>query len=149
MASYAIYIAFGVVAGFTSALLGIGGGVVLVPAMIMVFALPAKTATATSLAYIVPIALYGVLKQWHDGAEIRWGLALMAVPLGLVGAELGIRAKQHLSNAWVQVIFAALMMAVGLRLGLQGLAALRQPSPPAERRAAVQTRTEPPRGPVQ
>jgi uncharacterized membrane protein YfcA len=125
------YIAMGLVAGFASALLGVGGGVVMVPTLIMIFAVPAKTATATSLAYIVPIALYGTLKQWYGGQDVRWLLALAAVPLGLVGAELGVRAKQHLSNAHLQIIFAVFLILIGLHLGRQGWADLKGRPPVA------------------
>ena len=58
---YAIYMVVGLVAGFSSSLLGIGGGVVLVPMLLLIFRLPAHVATATSLAYIAPVALYGAL----------------------------------------------------------------------------------------
>jgi len=130
------YVVLGLVAGFTSALLGIGGGIVMVPTLITLFAMPAKTATATSLAYIVPIALYGTLKQWHGGQDIRWLLALAAVPLGIVGAELGVRAKQHLSNAHLQIVFGLFLILVGAHLGYQGWTALKS-GPAAQAQAAA------------
>lgn len=126
MWNYAAYILLALVAGLTSALFGIGGGIVLVPALIMFFAVPARVATTTALAYIAPIALYGILRQWHMGLECRWALALAAVPIGLLGAELGSRAKQHMPNAQLQALFGLLLIAVGVHLALQGWGAMRK-----------------------
>jgi len=124
MWQYVTYVGVGLAAGFASALLGIGGGVIMVPALILLLALPAKAATATSLAYIAPVALYGTLKQWHMGQDIRWLLVLLAVPAGLAGAELGSRAKQVISGGYLQILFAAVMILAGVRLGLRGFAAV-------------------------
>jgi uncharacterized membrane protein YfcA len=122
MWAYAAYVVIGLMAGFLSAIFGIGGGVILVPTLILVLAVPAKAATATSLAYIVPIALYGTVRQWYMGQDIRWLLALLAVPLGLIGAELGSRVKQYMSNAQVQILFGLLLIGLGIYLGLRGRA---------------------------
>jgi len=144
MWQYVTFILVGLTAGFSSALLGIGGGVIMVPMLILLFVLDPKIATATSLAYIVPVALYGALKQWHMGHDIQWWLVAMAVPAGLVGAELGSRAKQLISNAHLQIIFAALMIVVGLRLGVRGCRALSAARTAGMAQAAVQAPAEPP-----
>ncbi len=133
MGTYVAYLAAGLAAGFTSALLGIGGGVVMVPILVLLFGLEARTATATSLAYIVPIAAAGVLLAlWHGDAP-RWRLVLMAAPMGFVGAFMGRWASSHVSGAHIKLAFAALMIVVGLRLGLNGLRSLGTPpaAPPA------------------
>jgi uncharacterized membrane protein YfcA len=133
MGTYVAYLAAGLAAGFTSALLGIGGGVVMVPILVLLFGLEARTATATSLAYIVPIAAAGVLLAlWHGDAP-RWRLVLMAAPMGLAGAYAGRWASSHLSGAHIKLLFAVLMIVVGVRLGLNGLQSLKAPpaKPPA------------------
>jgi hypothetical protein len=122
--AYAAYIVIGLVAGFLSALFGIGGGVILVPGMILALAVPAKAATAPSLAYIAPIAVYGTLRQWSMGQDIQWLLALIALPLGLLGTELGSRLKQHLPNAHLQILFGLLLVALGIHLAFRGRADL-------------------------
>ncbi|MFO7959145.1 MAG: sulfite exporter TauE/SafE family protein [Candidatus Brocadiia bacterium] len=127
MFTYPAYLLVGLAAGFSSALLGIGGGVVMVPMLMLIFALPPKAATATSLAYIAPIALYGAMKQWHMGMDLRWLLVALAVPAGLLGAELGSRLKAHISDAHLRLVFAALMIVVGVRIGYRGWRQLHQP----------------------
>ena len=128
---YVACASLGLVAGFASALLGIGGGVLLVPALVLLFALPARAAAATSLAYIAPVALAGALLQWRRGDDIRWALVALAVPAGLVGAHLGTVAKMHVSNTQLKIIFGLLMVIVGVKLGLTGWSEMRQSRAPA------------------
>jgi uncharacterized membrane protein YfcA len=144
MWTYVAYLAAGLAAGFTSALLGIGGGVVMVPILVLLFGLEARTATATSLAYIVPIATAGVLLAlWHGDAP-RWRLVLLAAPTGFAGAFLGRWAASHVSGAHVKLLFAVLMIAVGVRLGLNGWRSLREP--PARQPAAATAEAPSPDG---
>jgi uncharacterized membrane protein YfcA len=142
MLHYVACAVLGLIAGFASALLGIGGGVLLVPALVLLFALPAKAASATSLAYIGPVALAGAVLQWRRGEDIRWMLVLLAVPAGLVGAQLGTVAKAYVSNTHLKIAFGLLMVVVGVKLGLAGWSEMRDgrtaraqsieaPAPPA------------------
>ena len=138
----AAYVLLGLVAGFASALLGIGGGVIMVPILVLLFALPAKAAAATSLAYIVPVALAGALLQWRRGEDIRWALVMLAVPAGLVGAHLGTLAKMHVSNIQLKMIFGLVMVIVGMKLGLAGWTEMREARAPVP--APVEAPAEPP-----
>ena len=142
MGIYATYLAAGLAAGFTSALLGIGGGVIMTPILILLFNLEARTATATSLVYIVPIALAGALLAWSHGDAPRWRLLLMAVPMGLAGAYLGRWTSNHISGAHVKLVFALLMIVVSVQLGLDGLRSLK--SPPRQQPAPAATDAPPP-----
>jgi uncharacterized membrane protein YfcA len=127
MQHYALIVLLGLFAGFASALLGIGGGVVMVPVLTLVFSAgwmehaagfePIKIATATSLAYIVPVALVGALRT---RAPVQWQVVLIAVPAGVVGAYLGAMVKDHIPAAQLKVLFAILMFVAGARLGLKG-----------------------------
>ena len=139
MATYLAYLVAGLAAGFTSALLGIGGGVIMVPVLILLFGLQPRIATATSLAYIAPIALIGVvLACWH-GDVPRWRLMLLAVPAGVAGAFLGRWSSNHVSGAHIKLIFALLMLFVGVRIGLSGLKGLKDPPVPQPEAAPTQT----------
>jgi hypothetical protein len=132
MANLLAYAAVGLAAGVVSSLLGIGGGVVLVPILILVFAFPAHEATVTSLAYIAPVALAGALLGWHRGHQVHWGLVAVAVPTGLVGAYLGAWASHRLSTSQLKIVFGILMVVIGLRLATATLRSRgAPPAPPA------------------
>ena len=63
----------GFVAGILSGMFGIGGGLVIVPALVIVFALPLKTATGTSLfALLWPVGLLGVIEYWKNDKLDAW-----------------------------------------------------------------------------
>jgi uncharacterized membrane protein YfcA len=85
-------------AGFMSGLLGIGGGVVMVPGFTEVARIPLKTAIATSLACVGIFAIPGTLTHWHLH-DIDWWTALFlsigVVPGARIGAHLAIKASDR------------------------------------------------------
>ena len=110
----AVGLAFvGVAAGVTSGMLGVGGGVILVPGLVLVAGLSQLGAQATSLLAIVPVTLVGAWRQHRYGnVRVRDGLIVAGLsPLGVVGGavlaeNLSDRALE-LSFAAVQLVFAA------------------------------------------
>ena len=105
----------GVVAGILSSLFGVGGGIVIVPLLIMVAAFGAREATATSLGAIVITALAGVTLYALRGKVDVGYAALLGIP-AMGGAIFGAAAQQRLSSRSLTVAFAALLTAVGLWL---------------------------------
>jgi uncharacterized membrane protein YfcA len=102
----------GFVAGVSSGMLGVGGGIIFVPGLVFVLGLSQLSAEATSLLAIIPVAIVGAWRQREYGnVRLRAGLLLGALsPLGVVGgAELAnvlpARALE-LSFAAVQLVFA-------------------------------------------
>ena len=102
----------GFVAGVSSGMLGVGGGIIFVPGLVFVLGLSQLSAEATSLLAIIPVALVGAWRQrGYGNVRLRAGLVLAALsPLGVVGgAELAnvlpARALE-LSFAAVQLVFA-------------------------------------------
>src|SRR3954453_15263351 len=105
-------VAIGFAAGVSSGMLGVGGGIIFVPALVFVLDLSQLSAEATSLLAIVPVAVVGAWRQRSYGnVRLRAGLVLGALsPVGVVGgAELAnvlpTRALE-LSFAAVQLVFA-------------------------------------------
>lgn len=92
------YVAVGVVAGFFSGLLGIGGGFLMVPAFIRFFRMPIKVALGTSLAVISLIVVPNIVAQ-HFVGNIDWVvaglLAIGVVPGARLGARLSIKAQER------------------------------------------------------
>lgn len=105
----------GLVAGFFSALFGVGGGIIIVPLLLLFARFDERPAMATSLAAIGLIALVGTATYaWHD--EVRFDdAALLGIPAA-VGAVGGAALQQRLGNRALALAFAALMAGVGITL---------------------------------
>jgi uncharacterized membrane protein YfcA len=108
----------GLVGGVLSGLFGIGGGLVIVPALILVAGFPIATAAGTSLAaLLLPVGLLGALEYFRVGhVDIR-AAAVIAVGL-LVGAYFGARLGTSLPPQVTQRAFGIFLLLVGARLAL-------------------------------
>lgn len=104
----------GLAAGVVSGLLGVGGGVVMVPLLVTVVGLTQHKAHATSLAAIVPIAAVGAATFAIAGAVDYAVAALLAIG-SLVGAPLGARIMARSGEGALKIAFGILLMLVGLQ----------------------------------
>jgi len=108
-------IALSFVVGFLSSILGIGGGIIHVPALVFLFGFPAHIATATSHYILVISALVGALSHLASN-DIRWipmiGLAIGVIP----GAQVGAQLSRRLRGKWIIRGLAIALAVVGLRL---------------------------------
>lgn len=107
--------AVGLVAGFTSGLFGVGGGIVIVPGLVLLAGLPHKLATGTSLGAIVPISIAGIVGYATEG-EVDWAAAACIAVGAVAGALLGTRLLVRISVPILQITFAAAMGATAVRL---------------------------------
>ncbi len=108
----------GLVGGVLSGLFGIGGGLVIVPALIFVAGFPIATAAGTSLAaLLLPVGLFGALEYYRAGHVEVQAAAVIAVGL-LVGAYFGARIGTALSPEIAQRAFGIFLLVVGARLAL-------------------------------
>jgi uncharacterized membrane protein YfcA len=108
----------GLVSGITSGLFGVGGGIVMVPAMIFFLSPPIrdiKMAIGTSLAVIIPTALMGSYKHFIQG-NVDWRTALSIAPLAIAGGWLGAWLTTQISAGNLRRAFGGFLMLVGLRL---------------------------------
>jgi uncharacterized protein len=105
----------GIVAGFFSAVFGVGGGIVIVPLLLLVAAWETRSATATSLAAIGVTALSGVINYaFHGDVDVKYA-ALVGLPAA-IGAVGGGTLQQRLRTRTVELLFAALVLAVAVWL---------------------------------
>jgi uncharacterized membrane protein YfcA len=108
-------IAVGLAAGFVSGLFGVGGGILMVPAMVIGLGVAQKLAHGTSLAAVLPIGLSGVIGYALDD-KVDWPvLALLAVG-AVAGAAVGTHVLHLLPQRAVGYAFAALLVATAVRL---------------------------------
>jgi len=105
----------GVAAGLVAGMLGVGGGVLFVPGLVLLVSLTQVDAEATSLLAIVPVAAVGAYRQ-HRYGNVRLGDAGMIGVLSVVGAVAGVALANLLSERALRVGFALLMLVVAAQL---------------------------------
>jgi uncharacterized protein len=108
-------VAFGVFAGVLSGLLGIGGGTVMVPFLVLAAGFTQHRAEATSLLVILPTAIVASLTLRRRGVgDLPRALSLGA--LGAVGGVAGAKAALALPADTLRVLFAVFLASIGLRM---------------------------------
>jgi uncharacterized membrane protein YfcA len=110
--------AIGSAAGAFSGLLGVGGGTVIVPLLILWLGYGERRATGTSLAAIVVIAALAALAQGvlYGNLDLGTGLVLAAPAVG--GVLAGTAVQQRVSQRALSLLFAALLVAVAIELAI-------------------------------
>jgi uncharacterized membrane protein YfcA len=113
-----IVAAIGLVAGVLSGLFGIGGGIVIVPALILLAGFTITNAAGTSLAaLLLPVGALGAWQYWQAGMIDVRAAIILAIGI-LLGAYVGARLGIALPAAAVQRAFGVLLVVVGLRFAL-------------------------------
>ena len=111
-------IALGAFVGVLSAIMGVGGGFVLVPAMVYILRMPASVVVGTSLfQIIITTALTGVLQAGRN-QTVDILLATLLLVGGVLGAQLGARASSRFRAEELRALLALIVLLVGLRMGL-------------------------------
>ncbi len=121
-ASVAAAAVLGFAAGVTSGMLGVGGGVVFVPALVLVLDQTQLEAESTSLLAIVPVACLGVWRQ-HGYGNVRLRDGLVVGGLALGGVLVGTTLANALSNRALALAFAALQLVFAVGLARRALGA--------------------------
>lgn len=111
-----IVLLVGVVVGIFSGVVGIGGGILFIPALVWLVGMSQHKAQGTSLgALLAPVGVFAFWEYYRKGnADIRVA-ALLALGF-LVGGYFGAVGAQHISELWLRRIFAATLIAVGGRM---------------------------------
>jgi uncharacterized membrane protein YfcA len=105
----------GVVAGFFSALFGVGGGLITVPLLLLFARFAERPAMATSLGAIAITAMAGTIRYAFHGS-VEWGYAALIGLPASVGAVAGTAIQQRMHQRWLSFAFAALLVVVGVVL---------------------------------
>jgi uncharacterized membrane protein YfcA len=108
-------VAIGFAAGAIAGMLGVGGGVLFVPALVLLLGLSHLDAEATSLLAIVPVALVGAWRQ-HRYGNLRPADGVLIGALAIPGALGGVALANVLPERALELGFAALLLAVATQL---------------------------------
>jgi len=110
-----IHLGIGILRGITSGLLGVGGGIIMVPAMTLLAKLPVKVAVGTSLAVIIPTAIVGVFKHNQQG-NVNWEAAGYLAATAIFGGWIGAWLVSQVSPDSLKRGFGILLILVGVRM---------------------------------
>ena len=113
--TYVGLIGIGALAGVLAGLLGVGGGIIMVPLLVLAFGLDQKVAQGTSLAVIIPTAIVGTF-TYARGRNLDWRIAVFVAVGALLAAFFGATLAQRLPSLLLKHLFAVLMILVGLRM---------------------------------
>jgi uncharacterized membrane protein YfcA len=123
-----VTIVAGVMVGVMSGFLGVGGGLLMVPFMVLVLGVTQHIAEGTSLLVIVPTAIAGVIVHNKKGL-VDFRSALWLGGGGIAGAVVGARIALGTAGDSLRTLFGALVIVVGVRFIQQGLRRSEPPDP--------------------
>jgi len=109
-----ILLTTGAVTGFLSGMMGVGGGTIMIPVMVILIGFTQHMAQGTSLLVIVPTGAIGAFTHWKMG-NIEKGMLWGLIPGILCGTYFGGNIASIISNHTLRLIFAAMLIFVGLR----------------------------------
>jgi uncharacterized membrane protein YfcA len=116
MSTILILLAIGLVAGFLSGLIGIGGGIIIVPVLVYVLAVDQKTAQGTTLfMFMIPIGFMGVYNYYKAG-HVDFKTALVIAITFVVGSYFGSKTAIAIDTKLVRQVFAAAIILIGIRM---------------------------------
>lgn len=111
-----VVLGFGV--GVLTSIMGVGGGFIMVPAMIYLLRIPTNVVVGTSLFQIIFVTAFTTVVQATTNYSVDIFLAGTLMIAGVVGAQYGVRVGQRMRGEQLRAGLAILVLAVGLRLGL-------------------------------
>lgn len=117
----------GVVVGFSSALFGVGGGILMVPLIVLVLGRSQHVAEGTSLLVIVPTAIAGILAHRKTG-YVSFRVSALLAAGGVGGAFVGAAVALQLPQDALQFLFGLFMALTGMRLLGKGYKAIKNES---------------------
>ena len=109
----------GAAVGVLAAIMGVGGGFILVPAMIYLLNMPTKVVVGTSLFQITFVTAFTTVMHATTSQNVDVLLALIMILGGVIGAQLGARIGLRLRAEQLRVLLALLVLAVAVKIGLE------------------------------
>jgi uncharacterized membrane protein YfcA len=114
--SQVLYIILGLIAGIFGGMFGIGGGTILIPALVFLFGLTQHQAQGTTLAIMVPpIGLLAAWRYWQTG-NVKLSPAAFICAGFLVGGLIGANLVQNLSDPLLKKLFGVFLLFVSLEM---------------------------------
>ena len=111
--------AIGLGGGLLAGLLGVGGGIIMVPLLVLWAAYAQRDAHAMSLGAIIPISIAGIATYGAAG-EVRYGTAIALAAGSIVGASIGAGWLARIDERLLKIVFGTFLVGVAVLLGAHG-----------------------------
>ncbi len=108
----------GAAVGFLAAIMGVGGGFIMVPAMIYLLGMPTKVVIGTSLFQIIFVTAFTTVMHAVTSQTVDMLLALVLILGGVVGAQIGTRVGVRLKAEQLRILLSLLVLAVSIRIAV-------------------------------
>jgi uncharacterized membrane protein YfcA len=116
VAQLLILIIVGLLSGILAGVFGIGGAILVIPALVFVLGLSQHEAQGTSLAFMLPpVGILATWNYWKDG-HVNWKFALILSITFVVGAYLGSHVSVNISDKILRRIFGTLLLVVAFKM---------------------------------
>jgi hypothetical protein len=111
-----VLIIIGLLSGLLSGVLGVGGGIIVIPALVFILGLTQHQAQGTNLVFMLPpIGILAAWNYWKAG-HVNWKFALILAATFFVGAYFGSLASINISEKILRKIFGVVMLVAALKM---------------------------------
>jgi len=115
--SWWAFILIGLGTGILGGTLGVGGGIIVIPALVLFFHFPQKAAQGTALALMVPMAFIGALRYWRAGdLDINPAFLILLITGAIAGVIAGTEILHRIPADMLRKIFAVFLLVIGIRM---------------------------------
>lgn len=111
-----ILLIIGLAAGILSGLVGVGGGILMVPMFVFMLGMTQHNAQGMSLAVMLPPVTFLAVYNYHKAGEVDWRMAIIASALFFVGGYLGSKMALRIDQLLLKRIFGIMMLVVAIKL---------------------------------
>lgn len=116
VANLIILIIVGILSGLLSGMFGVGGAIIVIPALVFILGLSQHEAQGTSLAFMLPpVGILATWNYWKEG-HVNWKIALVLSLTFVVGAYLGSHFSVNISDRMLRRLFAVLLVFIALKM---------------------------------
>ncbi len=118
MTAILILLLVGLIAGALSGMVGIGGGIVIVPVLVYFLGFSQHQAQGTTLfMFLIPIGILGVINYWQSGF-VDWKVALIMASTFVIGSYFGSKFAISLDQQTIKKVFGAIIILLGIKMVL-------------------------------
>jgi uncharacterized protein len=114
--SVSLVVLIGLAAGLLSGAFGIGGGVIIVPALIYLAGFRQHSATGTSLAVLLPPIGLGAVWEYYRNGNVNWPVAMIMAAAVFVGGWIGALVANRISGPYLRLAFGIFVVILGISL---------------------------------